>query len=618
MKELINQNDKHQMNWIEGNTEWGTVKVPVGIKCSVKSERNTDTIIETYVFTNTSDKDIFTSLRDISIYTPFNDDYPNAKTCMTNRCHTHIWCGDNISYVMALRMGGEAPHLGLVLTKGSLGGYSVERDIKRGSNDRGDFILHPSPIHIAPNESYTVSWTLFWHSGITDFYNKIKKYNSKYIRIDAENYVVFENEKINISVKPTFDFSVKDVEITDNGKPVNYSFENRVIKISESAKIGEHNFQISVQGIKTHCNILTLPMLETLAENRCRFITEKQQFKNHNSKLNGAYLTYDNDEKHIFYSRESDYNGGRERVGMGVLIAKYLQTHEDKTLSDSLNEYVKYVERELFDKETGVVYNDCGRDNNWNRLYNYSWISVLYVELYKLYRNKEMLLYACRALTSYYLQGGINFYAIEMPVYDIISCLEKENMSEEKEKLMQYFKEHCEVLVNNGLEYPTSEVNYEQSIVAPAAFILIQMYRITREQKYLDGAKEQMKVLELFNGLQPDYHLYEVAIRHWDGYWFGKRRMFGDTFPHYWSALTANVYAEYARAVNDTEYKKKADAAYRGVMSLFMLDGSASAAYVYPASVNGNKAGFYDPYANDQDWGMYYMLKAIQQSEYVI
>ena len=65
MKELINQNDKHQMNWIEGNTEWGTVKVPVGIKCSVKSERNTDTIIETYVFTNTSDKDIFTSLRDI-------------------------------------------------------------------------------------------------------------------------------------------------------------------------------------------------------------------------------------------------------------------------------------------------------------------------------------------------------------------------------------------------------------------------------------------------------------------------------------------------------------------------------------------------------------------------
>lgn len=121
-----------------------------------------------------------------------------------------------------------------------------------------------------------------------------------------------------------------------------------------------------------------------------------------------------------------------------------------------------------------------------------------------------------------------------------------------------------------------------------------------------------MKALKLFNGLQPDYHLYEVAIRHWDGYWFGKRRMYGDTFPHYWSALTANVYAEYALAAGDTEYKKKADASYRGVMSLFMPNGRASAAYVYPASVNGNKAGFYDPYANDQDWGMYYMMKNIR------
>ena len=36
--------------------------------------------------------------------------------------------------------------------------------------------------------------------------------------------------------------------------------------------------------------------------------------------------------------------------------------------------------------------------------------------------------------------------------------------------------------------------------------------------------KGRIKVLELFNGMQPDYHLYEAAIRHWDGYWFGKKR----------------------------------------------------------------------------------------------
>ena len=95
-----------------------------------------------------------------------------------------------------------------------------------------------------------------------------------------------------------------------------------------------------------------------------------------------------------------------------------------------------------------------------------------------------------------------------------------------------------DVYKRQALDYPAHEVNYEQSIVAPATNILLQTYIVTNETKYLDAAKIQLDVLELFNGLQPDYHLYETAIRHWDGYWFGKRRLYGDTFPHYWSALT--------------------------------------------------------------------------------
>ena len=71
---------------------------------------------------------------------------------MTNRCHAHIWCGEEITYVMALRMGGDAPHLGMVVTEGSIGGYSVERDFAKMSNDRGDFLLHPVPITLTPHK----------------------------------------------------------------------------------------------------------------------------------------------------------------------------------------------------------------------------------------------------------------------------------------------------------------------------------------------------------------------------------------------------------------------------------------------------------------------------------
>ena len=38
-------------------------------------------------------------------------------------------------------------------------------------------------------------------------------------------------------------------------------------------------------------------------------------------------------------------------------------------------------------------------------------------------------------------------------------------------------------------------------------------------------------------------------------------------------------------------------------------DGRASCAMVFPAAVNNKKAGFYDPWANDQDWALYYAFK---------
>lgn len=610
MKELINRADKYKMNWIEGTAEWGMVKAPERISVSVSSEKSDDTVIERYVFRNDTDREIFTSLKDISIYTPFNDDYSDSETCMKRRCHTHIWCGGNVSYVMCLRMGGEPPHLGLALTEGSLGGYSVERDLSKISNDRGDFILHPLPVLLSPGESYVIGWTLFWHNGKKDFYDKLGIYNKNYIEVTAENYIAFADEEIKVSIKPAFEFGSSDVSITKNSTKADFDISGGTIKIKETApQIGENIYNISVCGINTICRILVLPCLDELAGNRCRFIAEKQQYNNPKSALDGAYLIYDNEEKHVFYGTEYDYNGGRERVGMGILIARYLRTHSDKILSDSLKKYISYVERELFDTETGVVYNDCRRSTSMNRLYNYPWVSLFYLEFYGLYKNKTYLISAYRAMKSFYEQGGDHFYAIEIPAAEIIRSLDAENMTSESEELLSYFKQHCGYIIKNGLSYPAHEVNYEQSIVAPAAALLLQVYEITGNDEYLSAAKEQIDVLELFNGLQPDYHLYETAIRHWDGYWFGKRKMYGDTFPHYWSALTANVYCDYARLTGNKEYMKQAEASYRGVLSMFMPDGSASCAYVYPASVNGREAGYFDPYANDQDWGLYFVLR---------
>ena len=57
-----------------------------------------------------------------------------------------------------------------------------------------------------------------------------------------------------------------------------------------------------------------------------------------------------------------------------------------------------------------------------------------------------------------------------------------------------------------------------------------------------------MPLLEAFAGQQPDHRLHEVAIRHWDDYWFGKLKVYGDTFLHYWSTENGAAHALMAQA----------------------------------------------------------------------
>ncbi|MGM7719790.1 hypothetical protein [Metabacillus sp. Hm71] len=609
---ISHRDDNHRMNWVEGSQCWGSTIVPNGIASEVtRTLTEKGTLRENYVFTNKTEFDIFTKVGDISIYTTFNDDYGSSDVCMTNKCHAHIWCGGNVSYIMGLRMGGEGPHLGLILTKGSLKTYSVERDLSLISNDRGDFLVHPAQFVLAPGESYEIEWELFWHEGKEDFYNKLRKFPN-FLHVKAENYTVFENEEINIEILFHNSLSDKQINISRDVMSIPYTRKENLVKIHEvNLAVGEYRYSVNIDDIYTEVVILVLPRVSELIKSRCEFIVNKQQYHNSYSHLDGAYLIYDNEDHHIYYSHYHDHNGGRERFAMGVLLAKYLRDSANEKMEESLKKYIEYIKRELYDQQTGMVFNDIKQNNDIHRLYNYPWLAVLFKELYLTWKDKDYLKEMSKVILAYYKHGGADFYPIEFPIYDMVNLLEDEGLIDYRVKILHHFKEHVDTIISNGLSYPKSEVNFEQTIVAPAANLLLDMYKLTNERKYLDEAKKHVDVLELFNGLQPDYHLYETAIRHWDGYWFGKNRLYGDTFPHYWSALTGRVYQNLADITKDQEYYRKAEASFRGVLNLFNADGSASCAKLTPFKVNGIKAGFYDPWANDQDWGLYFMFNFI-------
>lgn len=619
---LEHSRDSDKMNWVAGETPWGTVKRPAGLTVTVQRRiLPSGNLEECYTFANETAFPLFMGKTDIGIYTPFNDDYLDSPRCLTQRCNTHIFCGGESSYVMALRMGGAAPHLGLILTAGSLSCYSVERNLKERSNDRGDFILHPRLKELQPGESAVVAWELFWFNSRHDFQRQLL-WHHDFLQLETRQCSWYAGENMTFEVLTRQKLEQEQVGITlrrEQDIPLPFT----LIEGSSGTKIfceyptgapGEYLFIIKAGKKSLHTrHFVSLPR-EELISRRCRFIAEKQQYHNPGSSLDGAYIIYDREDDRQYYRHTHDHNGGRERLGMGALMALWLNYQramgrEDQTLKESLLNYRDYVYRELYDRESGTVFNDINRNLEWHRLYNYPWMTSFQLELYYLLEDQSYLRDAYQTMMRYYQSGGEKFYAIGIPAAELYRELMQAGLTAEAGSFKEKFLAHAGQIRDNGLNYPVSEVNYEQSIVAPAAGILLQAYELGGDVQYLHEGKRQLDVLSLFNGRQPDYRQFENSIRHWDGYWFGKRAMFGDTYPHYWSVLTGVEYQRYARLTGKHEYRELAEASIRGCLNLYTPEGFGSCAMVFPETVNGQPGNFYDPWANDQDWALYYNLK---------
>lgn len=272
-------------------------------------------------------------------------------------------------------MGGEAPHLGMVLTQGSLACYSVQREMKNMSNDRGCFWLHPSPMEFEPGESRKICWTVFPHGGKDDFFAHVSAF-SKFVRVEAEHYVLFVGERCEVKIIPSF---ASETVIVDGEEiqPEDGSYSVWVY----AEKYGERKLDICVDGIHTWCRLFVHERPEVLAGKRCQFIARKQQYYGKIKGLTGAYLAYDNEEGSHVYTPKNDYNAGRERIGMGNLISRYLKgknPENEEYLNKSLQDYLIYVKRELVETDTGRVCNDLGMDDSYKRLYNMPWCATFF------------------------------------------------------------------------------------------------------------------------------------------------------------------------------------------------------------------------------------------------
>ncbi|KAL4979401.1 hypothetical protein BDW66DRAFT_169010 [Aspergillus desertorum] len=581
---------------------------------------------ECYIFTNTGNDALLLNSagsQSLGIYTPFNDHYTSTEDVLEHRAHAHIWAfGGTSSWVKLTRMGLRGPHLGLVVMEGALQGYSVEsRDTVTSSNTRGFFILHPSVPTLEPQESTQVCWSLFWHDDWDDFFTQGVQRSSQFVHVEASTWspVVGETVNLTVSAGSGLTVSAEELEFKQAGKEGSYS------AILQASSAGEQKITLTVNKDDTQTNSTILlnvvPDIDALVASRVRFITTKQQLsaEDKNKSIAGAYAVYDNEMDDIVrFDTASDRNTGRERVGMGVLVARWLLNNTDAEVEESLRIYYDYVNENLQDA-TGYVYDwPPGIRSSSVRLYDWPWVMQLHLVMAKLgneatrshdnYTATPSQRFLATVERFYTEPDATEYYAINIPIYEGLQYFNETGDTDAVIRLLELWGSHGRRIAQLGANYPSSEVNYEQSIVAPAAILLLELYRYTQDKYWLDAAQGHLDRLEAFGGQQPDYHLHEIAIRHWDGYWFGKYRMWGDTFPHYWSSLTAIAMHHYGKATGDELYMVRSEGILRGNMVLFSDNGRGYCAFIYPTTVNGRSAHLLDPYANDQDWALAHYL----------
>lgn len=630
IRSLVCPKDAHSMNWVKSAAGWGriwgvdgygeriqypadnveimasgqmhtTVYTAGALQVTIAREfSGTRQLTERYTLKNISDTTHIYGIGDIGISAAFSGSYQDTEACIFNRCHAHIWCGGDAGYVMAVRMGGQAPHLGLVLKQGSLAAYGIVR--QQNSNDRGDIILYPRRFALKPQESYTMAWTLFWFDETGEFYERAAQMDDL-CAIGAQPYTCFPGEAAKVYVP------ADAMTLAIDGGPA------QTVAVGVHTCLlpaeGEHKITLGKNGRHADIKVLSVPAFAHMVKARCRFIARHQQCMDSNDCLYGAYLAYDNQTGEQVYSQCADKNAGRERAAMSTLLALCLQKYGDDgtLLSGSLQRYHQFARRELYDADTGEVFHDAGRNRTACRLYNYPWMAVSLLEMFRADGDGAYLDAMYRVLKTYYANGGEQFYGIGLPMQESVAALRQQRMYRESDALLALYLQHVQYIMDTSVRYPAHEVSYEQSIVAPAAIYCLEAYLLTGEMRFLTEGRRHLQMLLLFCGKQPDYHLYQISIRHWDGYWFGKRRMYGDTFPHHWSVLTAVACRLYFLATGDEAYRMRANTIFRNNLCLFHKDGSASCAYLYPFLVNGQYGKFYDPWANDQDWALVYAMK---------
>ncbi len=562
---------------------------------------------ERYALRNTGPEPV--TVTSWGICTPWRDVYVSAADALARAVHAHVWAGGAASYALAEPMDGAGPLLGLRLTEGELWAYSVEsrEPLMTGSNARGHLLLHATDaartphafggqpgLEIAPGGELVLAWEVGWYATRAAFRQAHPLPVELHDTVaEAGRPLAFRARDHRVVLRAPAGVAVRDGEL-------------------RSDREGETYVELEDSGRRSHVAVSWHAPLEEVVRRRVRFLLDHQRASHRTGPGAGALLPFDVEQGlTVLASGWADFSDARERLGMGLLLGEALRRGcvDDAVEAEAaLAAYRRFVAECVLTPDHQLREDSHRRDAS-PRLYDVPWLVLLFAA-----DDPDL---ALRVLRGYYRRGGERFLAIGAGIAarTLAAELRDRGRDEDAGEVTGLLSDHARRSVEAGGELPAHEVNYEQSMVAPLLEILSAARELSRDERLDDAIATRLPWLLAFGGPQPHVRLRDIAIRHWDGYWFGREQLWGDTFPHHWSALTANVLLMLPPAVGEALARERGESAealaeriYAANLIDFAPDGTATAAFVMPSCVSGRAAHRADPLANDQDWALYWPL----------
>lgn len=547
----------------------------------------------------------------LGVQTPFADLYQGARASLDRAVHAHLFTGGATAWALAQPMSGTGRLLGVILRQGELRSYSVEsRNKNTLSNARGhlvlqatDFTRNPTAfggqpeIVLAPGESYALSWDIAWFDNIEQLMEAV----AAPVHFAAYSAEVGTTIALRTDSAPVIPDGVSaSVTAVDGGYEITSSTHGPI--------------DIEVGGMRTEI-AFHLPLAD-VARRRIEYILDHQTTPERPGLLAHAFVPVDTRNKLTQSTNGwSDWSDGSERIGMPVLIqlaAMAGWVPYDHEVASALDGWAQFAQAHLLDA-TAAPRRGSQFQHSGPRLYDAPWLAQFFHDRYHFLGDRSDLDLAARIIERAFELGGSRHLSIQFSetCTAIARSLDDANLGARAQTLRTALVASARAFIAMGVDLPGHEVSYEQSMVAPLINLLIDAFTITGETEFLAAIEERLPWLLAFGGPQPHVRLNGIGIRHWDGYWFGSDQLWGDIFPHYWSALTATVLLRLPAPLRSERTDELAGTILRANMLNYNADGSATCAFVMPSSVDGRAGNAADPLANDQDWHLSIWMRAL-------